>query len=84
MEDTEDYCPGGFHPVELGDQLDDWYESIHKLGAGKRSTVWLAQVIEEQRYFAVKILRANIGGLPDMVGILNMSVSKILVQSTCR
>lgn len=37
------YRPGGYHPVALGDQLQDGRYTIrHKLGFGAFSTVWLA------------------------------------------
>ncbi|RYP40341.1 hypothetical protein DL768_010646 [Monosporascus sp. mg162] len=42
-EDLENYEPGGFHPVYLGDAFDDRYRVIHKLGFGGFSTVWLAR-----------------------------------------
>ncbi|VUC37590.1 unnamed protein product [Clonostachys rosea] len=37
------YCPGGFHPVHLGDVLNDRYHVFRKLGSGSQSTVWLAR-----------------------------------------
>jgi len=40
---AEDYRPGGFHPVTLGDKFRDGkYKVIRKLGNGSYSTVWLA------------------------------------------
>jgi serine/threonine protein kinase len=40
---AEEYCPGGFHPVNLGDTFHDGkYRVIRKLGDGSYSTVWLA------------------------------------------
>ncbi|KAF1951326.1 kinase-like protein [Byssothecium circinans] len=40
---AEDYRPGGFHPVNLGDTFrDSKYKVIRKLGEGSYSTVWLA------------------------------------------
>ncbi|RDL34661.1 Uncharacterized protein BP5553_07789 [Venustampulla echinocandica] len=48
---VEDYRPGKFHPVHLGDQLKDGrYEILRKLGYGAYSTVWLAR--DEQYDFA--------------------------------
>lgn len=39
----EDYHPGGFHPVHLGDLFNDGqFKVIRKLGEGAYSTVWLA------------------------------------------
>ncbi len=40
----EDYRPGGYHPVHLGDVFHDGqYKVIRKLGEGSYSTVWLAR-----------------------------------------
>jgi non-specific serine/threonine protein kinase len=40
----EDYYPGGYHPVHLGDVFNDGqYKVIRKLGEGSYSTVWLAR-----------------------------------------
>jgi serine/threonine protein kinase len=39
---VEEYRPGGFHPVNLGDTFQDGqYKVIRKLGEGSYSTVWL-------------------------------------------
>ena len=38
---VEDYRPGGYHPVVLGDVFNQ-YKVIRKLGEGSYSTVWLA------------------------------------------
>lgn len=39
----EDYHPGGYHPVHLGDIFNaGQYKVIRKLGYGAYSTVWLA------------------------------------------
>ena len=40
----EDYRPGSYHPVDLGDVFNDGqYKVIRKLGDGAYSTVWLAR-----------------------------------------
>lgn len=40
---VEDYRPGGYHPVHLGDVFNNGrYKVIRKLGEGSYSTVWLA------------------------------------------
>ncbi|KAJ6441542.1 hypothetical protein O9K51_05093 [Purpureocillium lavendulum] len=58
---VEDYRPGGYHPVVLGDVFDDGrYKVIRKLGDGSYSTVWLARDVENNRYVALKILVSKI------------------------
>jgi hypothetical protein len=43
-EDLEDYCKGGYHPVEPGQEYKDGrYTVVRKLGWGHFSTVWLAR-----------------------------------------
>ncbi|KAI0038674.1 hypothetical protein FA95DRAFT_1551110, partial [Auriscalpium vulgare] len=43
-EDWEDYCKGGYHPVQIGDTFsDERYVVVRKLGWGHFSTVWLAR-----------------------------------------
>ncbi|KAJ3906759.1 kinase-like domain-containing protein [Lentinula edodes] len=44
VEDAEDYRPGGFHPMYIGDEFANGrYGIIHKLEFGRSSTVWLAR-----------------------------------------
>ncbi|KAM3446439.1 hypothetical protein MY3296_009673 [Beauveria thailandica] len=71
----EDYRPGGYHPVLLGDLFNDGqYKVIRKLGEGSYSTVWLArderQVKSKQRYVALKILVAEASGQASEARIL--------------
>ena len=43
-EDLEDYRPGGYHPVNIGDDFSTGrYMIVRKLGWGHFSTVWLAR-----------------------------------------
>ncbi|KAI0845058.1 kinase-like protein [Daldinia vernicosa] len=58
-EDLENYEPGGFHPVHLGDVYDGRYRVVHKLGFGGFSTVWLARETSENRWVALKIVAAR-------------------------
>lgn len=45
-ENLARYCPGGYHPVRIGDRFSNGkYEVISKLGYGLYSTVWLARDI---------------------------------------
>ncbi|KAJ5976631.1 hypothetical protein N7481_010338 [Penicillium waksmanii] len=55
---VEDYRPGGYHPVVLGDVFDHKYKVIRKLGEGSYSTVWLARDLN--RYVALKILVSEV------------------------
>jgi serine/threonine-protein kinase SRPK3 len=43
-EDLEDYRPGGYHPINIGDEFSSGrYLIVRKLGWGHFSTVWLAR-----------------------------------------
>jgi serine/threonine-protein kinase SRPK3 len=74
LENPAMYKPGGYHPLEIGDQLHNGrYEIIHRLGHGAYSTVWLAldrfRESTAPRYVAVKIGTAN--NQKDEVAILS-------------
>jgi hypothetical protein len=44
VEDLDRYQPGGYHPLQVGDELDNaCYRVIDKLGYGGYSTIWLAR-----------------------------------------
>ncbi|RAK83692.1 kinase-like protein [Aspergillus costaricaensis CBS 115574] len=63
VEDVEDlhrYCPGGYHPLEIGDDLNKGrYRLVDKLGYGGYSTIWLARDLHRARYVAVKAITAD-------------------------
>lgn len=61
VEDREQYCSGGFHPVHLGDILSEHqrYRVIHKLGNGGFATIWLCRDAESDKLVALKILMAD-------------------------
>jgi hypothetical protein len=40
---VEDYHPGGYHPVHLGNVFNNQYKVLRKLVEGSYSTVWLAR-----------------------------------------
>ncbi|EDO38245.1 predicted protein, partial [Nematostella vectensis] len=58
QEDPNDYCKGGYHPVQLGDLFNNRYSVIRKLGWGHFSTVWLAWDVSENKYVALKIVKS--------------------------
>ena len=63
VESLEDYGPGGYHPVHLGDKFSNGrYEVVHKLGYGGYSIVWLCQDLQEQRYVSLKIAVSGLCG----------------------
>lgn len=55
VESLDRYEPGGYHPVAIGEVLDERYRIVDKLGSGGYSTVWLARDTTANRYVAVKI-----------------------------
>lgn len=60
IENLNNYRPGGFHPVLLGDSFQDGrYIVVHKLGYGSYATVWLVKDTQRNRCVALKILAAN-------------------------
>ncbi|CRK32191.1 hypothetical protein BN1723_003855 [Verticillium longisporum] len=59
VERLDGYRPGGYHPVQLNDKLQERYSIIEKLGYGSYSTIWLARDEKLSRYVAVKIGIAN-------------------------
>lgn len=70
VENLEQYCHGGFHPVSLGETLNNRYLILNKLGHGGYSTVWLSWDILKQKYAALKIVLADFGEDSTEVDIL--------------
>ncbi|KAK3324458.1 kinase-like domain-containing protein [Cercophora scortea] len=69
---VEDYHPGGYHPVHLGDVFNNGqYKVIRKLGDGSFSTVWLARDLRNSRYVALKILVSEISASTTELRILH-------------
>ncbi|KAL7416926.1 kinase-like domain-containing protein [Mrakia frigida] len=59
-EDLEDYRPGGYHPVRIGDVFRDGrYVIVRKLGWGHFSTVWLARDEKVKRHVALKVVKSD-------------------------
>ncbi|KAK2750695.1 hypothetical protein FQN57_002768 [Myotisia sp. PD_48] len=59
VENLERYELGGYHPVMIGDILQDRYRIVDKLGYGGYSTTWLARDSQTSRYVVVKIGTAS-------------------------
>ncbi|GAB7346731.1 hypothetical protein MBLNU459_g1841t1 [Dothideomycetes sp. NU459] len=58
-EDSEDYCKGGYHPVQVGEQYNDGkYTVVRKLGWGHFSTVWLSRDNVTGKHVALKVVRS--------------------------
>ncbi|KAF5673688.1 CMGC SRPK kinase [Fusarium circinatum] len=55
----EAYHPGGYHPVHLGDVIQERYHIIRKVGWGQYSTVWLVVDMKMNRYVSLKITLAT-------------------------
>jgi serine/threonine protein kinase len=67
VENVEEYRPGGYHPIVIGDLFADGrYRVIHKLGFGGSSTIWLArdQQKEPGRLVTLKAMRADVSPRP--------------------
>ncbi|KAG5638530.1 hypothetical protein H0H81_012030 [Sphagnurus paluster] len=59
VENLERYCPGGYHPVHIDDEILGRYHILHKLGFGSYSTVWLAKDLQKDRFVALKFIVAS-------------------------
>jgi hypothetical protein len=59
VERLENYRPGGYHPIQIGDHFRGRYRVVHKLGYGSYSTAWLARDEKSSEYVAVKVCTAN-------------------------
>ncbi|KAG6011214.1 hypothetical protein E4U43_008473 [Claviceps pusilla] len=58
-EDSEDYCKGGYHPVQVGENFKDGkYTVVRKLGWGHFSTVWLSRDNSNGKHVALKVVRS--------------------------
>jgi serine/threonine-protein kinase SRPK3 len=58
-EDSEDYCKGGYHPVQIGEKYKDGkYTVVRKLGWGHFSTVWLSRDNANGKHVALKVVRS--------------------------
>jgi hypothetical protein len=73
LEGLEEYQPGGYHPIHLGDCLGPAgrYRVIHKLGHGGFGTVWLCRDNQKASYVAVKVAIAEVS--PDQLADLRIA-----------
>ena len=53
------YQPGGYHPIKIGDPVNERYCVVHKLGYGSFSTIWIARDKMLSKYVAVKVGTAD-------------------------
>ncbi len=75
LEDLEGYEEGGYHPIHLGDTLDDEcrYRVVHKLGHGGFGTVWLCRDIQDSKYVAIKVIMAGV----DAADMIDLDLDKL-------
>ncbi|KAJ5105756.1 hypothetical protein NUU61_003103, partial [Penicillium alfredii] len=65
VEDLDRYRLGGFHPLHIGDRLNDGrYQLVDKLGYGGYSTIWLTRDLQGARYVAIKVTTSDSSGCP--------------------
>ncbi len=57
-ESIDEYKPGGYHPVHVGQIFVERYEVLQRLGWGHFSTVWLSRDLQTGRYVAVKVQKS--------------------------
>lgn len=86
VEDIEDYQPGGYHPISVGDTFDHGrFRVLHKLGFGGSSTVWLARDQREggdrSRIVALKAMRADVSASQVPNEIPELVISQKLGES---
>ncbi|KXX72780.1 Serine/threonine-protein kinase SRPK [Madurella mycetomatis] len=81
---VEDYRPGGYHPLHLGDLFNNrQYKVIRKLGEGSYSTVWLARDLRNGGYVALKILVSETSGSTTELQILR-HITKVAPAEAAR
>lgn len=83
IEDIEDYRPGGYHPISIGDIFDQGrFRILHKLGSGGSSTVWLARDQQEGEHqggiVTLKAMRADVSSSQSPSGIPELTIPQKL------
>ncbi|KAH8754687.1 kinase-like domain-containing protein [Hyaloscypha sp. PMI_1271] len=79
VEEIENYCPRGFHPINIEYEIEGRYKVVHKLGHGGFSAVWLARDKLTECYVALKIIVASIRQDCKELGVLQT----LLKETTC-
>ena len=78
VEDLDRYCPGGYHPLQIGYGLNGGqYRLVDKLGYGGYSTIWLARDLQRARYVAVKVMTADASACTPEPSFINSLVSSL-------
>lgn len=78
-EDLSKYCPGGYHPIHIGDVFQDGrYTIVQKLGFGGFSTVWLAR---DNLYAIILLTTYSSWSVPDWSSRKQSNVSIKVVVS---
>ena len=57
-EGIDDYKKGGYHPIFIGEVLNDRYVILQKLGWGHFSTVWLSRDTKHNTFVAIKVQKS--------------------------
>ncbi|KAF5969715.1 CMGC SRPK kinase [Fusarium coicis] len=59
VEYIDRYCPGGYHPIEVNEKLNQRYHIVDKLGQGGYSTTWLARDQELNKCSVAESIKAS-------------------------
>jgi hypothetical protein len=70
---VEDYRPGGYHPVVLGDIFNRQYKIIRKLGEGSYSTL-------NRRLSSMKALDGGVGGDEVLMAVMGLRCPRVAAQ----
>lgn len=76
VERLDHYEKGGYHPIKIGDCLNERYKIVHKLGYGSYSTIWLARDRQKSNLVAIKVGRAA-SDRKEIDILTRLSVSKV-------
>ncbi|KAF5331164.1 hypothetical protein D9619_005977 [Psilocybe cf. subviscida] len=79
VENVQDYQPGGFHPISIGDAFEQGrFGVLHKLGFGGSSTVSLARDQQNRSLVTLKALRADMSSSSAVNQIPELVISQKL------